>query len=305
MQTRNNMKKLLLILTILPCLAIGQVMKYNATYNLGKYWFNGNGSTNYIDFGTNTETSFVGVYSLFFTLKTTDAGTKNILSNRRTSGNLDGIDIIIGGGEIAAQYDNGASLTSLVTVGANIADGNKHIIFITYDGTNTTIYKDGGQIATGTPAKTFTLYSRLIVCTSANLTAIRFLNGEIGDLRVYNQSFLPAVIDNYTPIFYSPMSEASYDFATFYDVSGNGNHGTASGTSYRTTCTGNDYNEIYGCTYVTYGNNTVLVPYLLAGTELYTSVDPVLNAAEKTREFPASYWLTDYFITTASKILKQ
>ncbi len=54
------------------------------------------------------------------------------------------------------------------------------------------------------------------------------------------------------------------------------------------------YNEDYGCTRVKYNGQRVLVPYLLDKTELYTSVAPVLNAAETTEEFLDTDWNNIY-----------
>ena len=43
-------------------------------------------------------------------------------------------------------------------------------------------------------------------------------------------------------------------------------------------------------TFVKYGTQKALVPYLLNGNSQYSAVAPVINASEVTREFPASWW---------------
>ena len=57
-------------------------------------------------------------------------------------------------------------------------------------------------------------------------------------------------------------------------------------------------------TFVKYGTQKALVPYLLNGNSQYSAVAPVINAGEVTREFPATWWDSEKIVTNNNKVVK-
>lgn len=299
------MKNILIILILLPLLNFAQVLKTTTSYNLGNYCFQGDGANNYVDYGTNVETSLSGNYSLYFRIKTTTTATQMIIQNRLPNFNNDGFACYISSAapsEITIAYDNGASAVSDRTTGANINNGVWHDVFVTYGGGNTTITVDGTSRMNSSLTKTYGQYSDFLVGVLFDKASNHF-DGCVADIRVFNTSFVYSELGNNTPIFYPPLGEGYNNQS--YDVSGNSIIGTINGSDYWSDCSVNTTMEDLGCTYVTYGGHAVLVPYLLDGTELYTSVSPVLNAAETTREYPSTFWGITYILKSTTNILIQ
>ena len=192
-----------------------------------------------------------------------------VLLNAYVGGN-NGFYIGYVNGDVYFKYGDGintAALTGVVT-------GGNHNIKAGISGNSMYLNVDGTIYAADISA---------IVKADFPLKYIGYLiaTGTYIDYNFWNFDFKQsgASLVNY------PCNEATYDFPTFYDASGNGNYGTASGTNYRTTCDDNNYNRDNGCTKVTYQGNTVLVPNLSTKQELYSSAAPVLNANEKAKTY--------------------
>jgi nucleoid DNA-binding protein len=75
------------------------------------------------------------------------------------------------------------------------------------------------------------------------------------------------------------------------------------GSNYWITCTAQDYPETYGITKVVYGGFTAYIPYLLSGTPIYNPASPVINAAERYKNYAASFWAVKYAVKNGEKLV--
>ena len=95
---------------------------------------------------------------------------------------------------------------------------------------------------------------------------------------------------------------------TIYDVSEINGNATISGTYSDNNWIKNDtmtFNKYNGVTKVKYQNTVNYVPYsIVDNTPLYPDNSPVINAAEKTINYPASYWNKTYIVINNNKIIK-
>ena len=313
------MKKLLPILLILFALiGNGQALVYPANYTLGNYCFQGNGTSNYIvlsPYAGNFDGYSNGVIE--FDYIGVSSGNGECIWCLSDNSPSDYSVIYIAGSvtnslSLYVQNAGGAfDFICHLTLGQNfLRDGLKHNVKIIVDGTNNrfeidgTIYDDaGGNLDFYIGSKTSDFFTNI---TGANTCVLHAR--DIGAVALYGlgQLFNFKISDGSGNLLADyPMTEAPYDFPTFYDVSGNGNHATGYGTNYRTTCTNNNYNETNGMTYVKYGSQKVRVPYLLSGNSQYSAVAPVINAAEKTNEFPSSWWDSQKAVSNLGKIAVQ
>ena len=287
---------------------IGQnasILKTNPDYKEGNYCFKGSETTvNYVDvINCNSAIGNQSAGSIeFYVDGTGDVNFNGIFSYVQTTTQF--IRAYISGGRV---YIIGRNLTSTdhVTTGGNaIIDGVTNKVIISSDGSSWSVSVNDINFPLGlvTGINTGQWFNN----TSPNWFSIGvYRYGASSFLRQYNKSIWGFKIKDISNnvLAYYPCNETNYDFATFYDVSGNGNHATGSGTNFRAVCTENTSNDD-GMTKVVYAVSTVLVPYLLSGTPLYLSVSPVLNAAEQTINYPASYW-QPHIIVSNSKIVKQ
>lgn len=131
-----------------------------------------------------------------------------------------------------------------------------------------------------------------ITYMSINATNFNTGTGQYAEAGVYD--FIIYDTDNTTELARFPLSENGGDSA--YDVSGNGNHGTVIAGCYIRTDE-NTYNSDYGNTFVRYNYESAIVPYKSDSTELYSSVSPILNASEKTRDFAYSFYDSQYILS--------
>jgi len=291
------MKKLLPILLILFAL-IGnsQDFVYPANYTLGNYCFQGNGTSNYI----NTGQKIVGRTAMSFDFYYKgDLSVRDYLFSCGTRfSDRKGIAAYIPvTGTISFRICNGAAIisfhSSTILVSANV---NTHIIiswsgfvadniFITINGVTEDINVTTDWIGDS---------NRNSTIGYSDVTGPYYIKGSIWNFKY--------TINGNSVVHY-PLSEGYNNQA--YDVGTAGNHRTITGADYWITCTNNTYNEDYGMTYVKYGSQKVLVPYLLNGNSQYSAVSPVINASEVTREFPASWWDSQKAVSNLGKIAVQ
>jgi len=282
-------KRLIFLLLFLPFLLSGQIIQ-NTDYNQGSYCFSNIGGNNSISIPTTAGNIYNDGEICFYFKKLGLSGGAYHPIISRFNVSIQGYQIFI------PNSTNQFSLyTNAVHTFNYIVDTDLHFYRLVISGNSATLWVDGIEQQTINSITFLNIPTAAVGFNSVGKYSGTSINGLL-----YN--FYVKVGSNIN--YYYPMSEASYDFPTFYDVSGNGNHGTASGTNYRTTCTENTYNADNGMTKVVYGANTVLVPYLLDGTSQYSAVSPVLNAAEKYINYPASFW-GKKIVTNNGKIVKQ
>ncbi|MFA6501443.1 MAG: hypothetical protein WCT85_01515 [Parachlamydiales bacterium] len=293
-------------------------MKYNPTYTLGNYAFLTSSSNSITASSSRVNVSSLDVefYIYINTLPASDlyilAGFTDPNGNTPSGTDYDGFTLSIDNtGKLTVytlqSYTQGVNNKYVFSIkSALFSAGNLYKIRVTQTIPNASVlYVNDLPVAwTTTSANTLVAgtintplpYINKYVCYNVsagtyNASAVSNTNFKFYNIKV---SFNGSSGYNY------PLSEGYNTVA--YDVSGNGNHGTISGTGYWTTAT-NTYNEVYGCTKVKYLTNVVLVPYLLSGTELYTSVDPVLNVAEKYQNFPLTWWDYQTVVTSPYKYI--
>jgi len=326
------MKKLLTILLILFAL-IGnsQVLVYPANYTLGNYCFQGDGANNYIEDNNGLDVySFIqntNIFTISVWIKIDNlANRQTIASNSistigkgfflswETAGGGYGDEAIrlsmtkgAGGPVVDCHSDNGATIT----------DNNWHHILVTSNaaGDNIKFYVDKGLLTT-TYKKNFTVLStgnctdNLFIGVANNSGAlILHFSGSMHNIAIKDYSVNQAGVDSLYDFNYNASNVSLFPCVngfndTVYDVSGNNHHSVIHGADYWNTDNTNTYCEDYGMTYVKYGSQKVLVPYLLNGNSQYSAVAPVINAGEVTREFPATWWDSEKIVTNNNKVVK-
>lgn len=288
------MKKLIFILLFLPLISFSQYTT-SGDYAFDNYCFKGDGVGNYIDFGSDIINS--NTWTIAFTVD--DLSNIGFITCKSISS---GNSIYYNAGLL---YYTGGNV--VIGSGYDLSDGNKHSVIMRYGGSvSIYIYVDGvaqGASISGGILTVGILFQRYddAFYYEGNAWDFRLWDTDIGETECLK--YHTNTMTSEPNVAWLNCNETSTDFATFYNSVSGGTHGTGYGTNFRDTCSSNTSNELNGCTKVVYGGQEILVPYLLDGTSQYSAVSPVLDAAEKYREYPASFWAKK-IMTNASKILK-
>ena len=326
------MKKLLPILLILFALiGNGQALVYPANYTLGNYCFNESGD-DYIEDNNGLDVySFIqntNIFTISLWIKIDNLANRQTIASNSVGSSAKGFLLIwetAGGGygDEALRLNvnkgaGGAVVDCHSDNGATITDNNWHHILVTSNaaGDNIKFYVDKGLLTT-TYKTNFTVLStgnctdNLFIGAGNNSGApMLHFSGSMHNIAIKDYSVNQAGVDSLYDFNYNASNVSLFPCVngfndTVYDVSGNNHHSVIHGADYWNTDNTNTYCEDYGMTYVKYGSQKVLVPYLLNGNSQYSAVAPVINAAEKTNEFPSSWWDSQKAVSNLGKIAVQ
>lgn len=281
--------KISLFLILLSCLSFGQYVN-RAKYTTG-YQFVGDAANNYLRFTTEVMSSSTWTYAV--RLSTVTAASNNILM----MGSAGTEGLYIRSANHLLSYRNSAGTLYPIGTGYNLDNGAYHTLIVRCDGTNMYVYVDGVYRGTdnhGGTLKARYLFTHNALTPKCNASGydIRIWNTDIGDAEALKYNGNTMTI---TPnVCWLPLSEGGLQ-SVAYDISGSGNNCTYFGSNNRALYKSNVSNKTYGYTKVSYLGQVVEVPYNISGTSNYVS--PVINAAEKTFEYPKTIFTNYNYVT--------
>ncbi len=190
-----------------------------------------------IDLGTGTQPASELSYIVWF--RTTTTNTPILNGGIPTASVVTGYALFVQvDGKVVSDLETNGTGGWDLQINSNSAvnDGEWHQAAFTYDGANANIYIDG-VLQTETAAASGNISYDGSTTLLGSFTNSHFFNGEIDDIRVYDQGLTASQI---TELFLNESVVASYTFSgNANDQSGNGNNGTVSGATLTTDRFGN------------------------------------------------------------------